>query len=759
MAPQENDDDETLSFDQCSTSHPTDGIRPLVTIRDIWNDSGKMRSRMRAAIEDRGWKIRDNKDKITVQIRTPEGSWPEDDGEKGLDFANVDVAVAEGSGPVSDSVAPVADDLPRLIATSDWKLYEILLEERLISLDVVFLSFDECWPSLEGEGWIGGPVSTTMAARDGFRDGEKRKANNPAPLKSADDKSLIGYWHPFGKFPGFHGKDYVYRAEVVSFFRSIYPNEYKKLSAGILDEWDNFVIEKSANMEKEFTFTLIWKFAQKIGWKYSKSDDKQYRPPQGSEIEGEPDFTSHGIVKYFKENKMLKREVLKEMFYEERAKTSKILHKKVVVKETISKTTRDAKEVFQSKKQKSFSAIEEGAEQYLSKRVKRGKRHMPDTEFLPNETDVNENAGDEILSERSEAPHSPLRCWKIEECIEEIDLNPFGDFKHVEELKALNDSFCRNFDSWHFQLHSKSLLLYGFGSKYDVLEKFAEALRERLDPTADVAVVDGHSEELTIGRLLEQMAGAVLSEEEAARLRTSGTSSSVTDISVRLGKAIFSARSGDGRLSSNNSTRPIYLLVHNIDGWGFRNTLAQSALSSLVAHSSGVIRLVGSVDHVNSVSLLWDLETKAKFDWIYVEVNSYQRYLKEVQKCSSHYDHKSKKFVATHAEKNSVKNVLSSLAPRHMRVMKEAVTAIREIKIAKATQPNDNIGSLDLSYKVLFEKCRAKCIIRQDIDMKKLLVELTDHGLILKKISGKTKEKLLSINLSPEDIQHILSSK
>jgi len=763
MAPQENDDDdETLSLDRCSPSYTTDGTNPssharefipLVTIRDMW-DNGKMRSKIRTAIEDRGWKIRDDEDDTIVQIRTPEGSWPEDDGENGLDFVNVNVAAAEGSGKGSDSVAPVADDLPLLIMTSDWKLYEMLLEERLSSLDEVFLSFDECWPSLEEKGW-------KIKAKDGFRGGEKRKANNPATPKSANDKSLMGYWHPFGSFPGRHGIDYVYRSEVVSFFRSIDSKDYKTLLAdtGIRDEWDNFVIEKSSNIGKKFGSAVIWNFAQKKGWEYKRTPSCIYIPPQGCEIKEGSYFTSHEMEEYFEKNEVLRKEFLKERFYEERAKTNKILRKKVVVKEAISKFARNVKEVFHPKKQKSFSAIEEGAEQYLSKRVKTRKRHMPDTEFLSNETDVNKNAGNEILNEHSEAPHSLLRCWKIEECIEEIDRNPFGDFKYVAELKALNDSYCRNFDSWHFQLHSKSLLLYGFGSKYNVLEKFAAALRERLDPTADVAVVDGHSEELTIGRLLEQMAGSVLSEEEAVKFRTSGTSSSVIDISVRLGKAIFSARSGDERLSNNISTRPIYLLVHNIDGWGFRNALAQSALSSLVAHSSRSIRLVGSVDHVNSVSLLWDLETKAKFDWIYVEVNSYQRYLKEVQKCSSHYDHKSKKFAAAHTKKNSVKNVLSSLAPRHMRVMKEVVTAIREIKIAKAAQSNDTIGSSDLSYKILVEKCRAKCIIRQDVEMKKLLGELTDHGLILKKMSGKTREKLFSINLSPEDIQHILSSK
>jgi hypothetical protein len=49
---------------------------------------------------------------------------------------------------------------------------------------------------------------------------------------------------------------------------------------------------------------------------------------------------------------------------------------------------------------------------------------------------------------------------------------------------------------------------------------------------------------------------------------------------------------------------PIFLVIHNLDGESFRNTLAQESLAALLVNSTvanGVasIRLVASVDHVD----------------------------------------------------------------------------------------------------------------------------------------------------------------
>jgi hypothetical protein len=64
----------------------------------------------------------------------------------------------------------------------------------------------------------------------------------------------------------------------------------------------------------------------------------------------------------------------------------------------------------------------------------------------------------------------------------------------------------------------------------------------------------------------------------------------------------------------------LYIVLHNIDGIGLRNSVAQSSLAALVVHGTvnnvRRIRLVASMDHVNSAVFLWDARTRASFSWV-----------------------------------------------------------------------------------------------------------------------------------------------
>ena len=81
--------------------------------------------------------------------------------------------------------------------------------------------------------------------------------------------------------------------------------------------------------------------------------------------------------------------------------------------------------------------------------------------------------------------------------------------------------------------------------------------------------------------------------------------------------------------------RPIYLVLHNIDGLKLRSQVAQNCLAALVANSAirstttvgtdsnqtrnsnaQVIRLITSVDRVDAVEILWDVTCTANFSWV-----------------------------------------------------------------------------------------------------------------------------------------------
>lgn len=74
------------------------------------------------------------------------------------------------------------------------------------------------------------------------------------------------------------------------------------------------------------------------------------------------------------------------------------------------------------------------------------------------------------------------------------------------------------------------------------------------------------------------------------------------------------------RIATTRS-RPLFLLIHNIDGVGLRNVFAQEALAILTANSnnkdgSPMIRIAASVDNVNASMVLWSPYVEHKFDWV-----------------------------------------------------------------------------------------------------------------------------------------------
>lgn len=358
-----------------------------------------------------------------------------------------------------------------------------------------------------------------------------------------------------------------------------------------------------------------------------------------------------------------------------------------------------------------------GAELYIRKTSKRSKHTRANTKFDPGKDVVFPTIG-----EYAEAAKA----------YEKYD------------LEKVEDSFASRFDEWRFLIATnQSLLLFGVGSKKSLLNRFADV---ELNPDGDVLVVNGYDKDVAVEAILDLIVLKWLNGQdppmdvhETHLMQEQGTA---------LTNGITYARNGDpvvvqkaiaiGQALSRQvvkTLRPLYLVIHSIDGIGLRNHTAQEALAALVYHSQTVIseqnaiRLVASTDHVNGPLLLWDPMLNASFQWVWKRASTYRPYIDEVTKSKMSDEKKLAKRklgeVATiaggqqQATKQSTFDVLASFAPR----LTQSLHQLVKLQVEKKVEW--------VEYAALFAKCQLNFTVSSDNQLRVFLRELMDHGIVV----------------------------
>ena len=268
-------------------------------------------------------------------------------------------------------------------------------------------------------------------------------------------------------------------------------------------------------------------------------------------------------------------------------------------------------------KKRSFTSIEKGAEVYFEKR--KIQRH-PDKELETVEMLSNITPQEAVVAVQQHKKNS----------------QQYGE---NEIINKLHESYKSQFSQWRSLLSNHSLLFYGFGSKQRLLQEFAE---EELVKDGDILTLHGYDRDFNIKQVLNLIAYHFLNGRDrddlykehhsAYRYDPNETISSLSAIyppslaSIDAKRAVAIAQ----RLSKRS--RPIYIVLHNIDGIQLRDLETQECLSYLTAHSasshsssssssssqlqSRSIRLVASVDHINASVALWNSKTLYNFSWV-----------------------------------------------------------------------------------------------------------------------------------------------
>ncbi|KAF9435963.1 Origin recognition complex subunit 2 [Entomortierella beljakovae] len=303
--------------------------------------------------------------------------------------------------------------------------------------------------------------------------------------------------------------------------------------------------------------------------------------------------------------------------------------------------------------------------------------------------------------------------------------------KHSTEMEMLLLLYEEQFPQWYFELMSGfNLLIYGYGSKRQLLTKFATTILT----DAPLIIVNGYFPTLTIKEILDKIS--------AGALQYTGPSGTLQE-QVAFIHAYFE--------QPDRSVKKLYLLIHNIDGSSLRSEKTQSALSLLA--SCPYIHLVASMDHINT-NILWDTVKSARFRWVWHELTTFKSYLTETSFENSIMVRQGElgprgiQFVLASLTSNG-KGLFRILAEHQIQSEEEAVSAGASTSSAK------NYMDWGMAYNTLFKKCQENFLVSNAVTFRTQLTEFRDHRIVHSR-KGADGVEILFIPLSANILESIL---
>ena len=350
---------------------------------------------------------------------------------------------------------------------------------------------------------------------------------------------------------------------------------------------------------------------------------------------------------------------------------------------------------------------------------------------------------------------------------------------------------------WAFLLGTNhSLLFYGYGSKLNLLNVFAEKM---LSNEGYVVVLNGFDSDISAESILDLLVDLFLDglepaplqaslpgfeEEDASKITTlhqDQTTNHLRHVVMRkIRDPVERAKVIACAIAKTQAKElyPIFLVLHNLEGAGLRNRLAQEILSTLVAEAKvqqsgvNVIRLVASIDHVDASAMLWSVNTIDKFRWMWQEVHTYQPYVDELVMLErdeiNTSNTKKRRAASVGGSKRQqraiimdgqgadrVMEVLRNLANRYTEVMQNLATMQLEAPgIGFGSSQQQKIQWVDMAH--LLQQCLNKCTVKSDSQLRTFLSELEDHDLVVVQKQGST-SVMVRIPYSDDKLHEILA--
>jgi origin recognition complex subunit 2 len=226
---------------------------------------------------------------------------------------------------------------------------------------------------------------------------------------------------------------------------------------------------------------------------------------------------------------------------------------------------------------------------------------------------------------------------------------------------------------------------------------------------------------------------------------------------------------------SRPRSKPLLLVVHNIDGPALRSDRIQSSLAELAAAPR--IHLLASIDHIQA-GLMWSAQHSAQFNFVCHDLTTFAPYATE----TSYEDQVDTVFsrlvqMDIHSKRNqkiTVRSVLfvmrslTALAKNIFRVLAECQLA--QQSGSNADEDADEYaneedggntrkavaGDLGMPYADYFAECQSMLLVTSDSAFRNQLTEFRDHFIIQSRLDQQGSE-LLFIPLPSNDLKTVLN--
>lgn len=273
-------------------------------------------------------------------------------------------------------------------------------------------------------------------------------------------------------------------------------------------------------------------------------------------------------------------------------------------------------------------------------------------------------------------------------------LLPECDNNHLEHKRVLSGKYGVRYCRWLFYLlEGFNLLLYGYGSKRNLLNSFhSEYLSEN-----KVLTINGFFPGLIMKEILESFLKDILNSELNG---TADLDEMIKTIRIKMEK---------------RKKSPVFMIVHNIDGDVLRSKKNQILLAKLTSIPN--VHMIASFDHINT-PLLWSNNLLVMFNFLWINTTTFGTYHMETSFETSLFIQKSGSTMIM----SSLVNVFSSLTSNTQRIFLLLVKGHLENKSNKKFQ--------GVQFSDLYTKSRNSMLVTSDLALRTQLTEFVDHEII-----------------------------